>query len=178
MRLAAALALTLAAAALAAAPVQAQRGCVTRSEAESLTLVALPEIIAQTGRLCADRLPATSLVRRTSGPFLAKYQSEADRAWPAARAALIKVTDPSVTGLLGSDHARPLLTSLAVPLIVGRLRAEDCPVVDRLVTQLAPLPPRNTAAVVVTTLAYLKAEKARGRPVAVPDLPLCPGVLP
>ena len=47
-------------------------------------------------------------------------------------------------------------------------------VIDRLAMQLAPLPPRNMASVVVTALQYLKSEKARGRQVAVPDLPLCP----
>lgn len=61
-----------------------------------------------------------------------------------------------------------------MPFIVGRIGLEDCGVIDRLATQLAPLPPRNMASVIVTALQYLKSEKARGRQVAVPDLPLCP----
>jgi hypothetical protein len=38
-----------------------------------------------------------------------------------------------------------------------------------------PLPPRNTAGLVVTTLQFLKREKARGNNAvaALPDLPVC-----
>ena len=61
-----------------------------------------------------------------------------------------------------------------MPQIVGRIAPTDCGTLDRLATLLAPLPPRNAAGIVVTTLTWLKAEKAKGRNVAVPDLPLCP----
>ena len=150
------------------------RACVTAPEAEALTLVAMPQIIRETGRVCAGRLPATSLVRRADGPFLARYDDAADQAWPRARAAVGKLALGMADGLLGSDFARPLLVSLIAPYIVGRIDAEDCGVLDRLVTQLEPLPPRNVASVVVTSLAYLKKQRARGQRVDVPDLPLCP----
>lgn len=155
-----------------ATPVQAQV-CVTPAEAEGLALVAMPDIIRETGRVCAAALPANSLVRRDNSAFLAKYQAEADRAWPSVKATIAKVTDPTVSLLLDSDFARPMLSSLLVPQLVGRIAVSDCGTIDRLVTLLEPLPPRNTAGIVVTTLAYLKAEKAKGRNVAVPDLPLC-----
>ncbi|MET4896004.1 hypothetical protein RN629_02385 [Sphingomonadaceae bacterium jetA1] len=150
-----------------------QRACIAAPEAEAMTLVAMPDILRETGRVCAARLPANSLIRG-NGALIAKYESAAEMAWPAARAAIVKLSDPAIDTLLQSDYARPLLTSLLVPFIVGRIGLEDCGVIDRLVTQLAPLPPRNMASVVVTALQYLKSERARGRQVAVPDLPLCP----
>lgn len=152
----------------------AQTPCLTAEEAESIALVALPDIIRETGRVCTA-LPVTSLVRRTSGPFIAKYESAADAAWPAARAAIAKLSDPSVMMLLESDYARPLITSLFAPQVVGRVTASDCPTIDRLATLLEPLPARNTAGIVVATLQYLKAEKARGTTAVadVPDLPVC-----
>jgi len=150
-----------------------QRACITPPEAEAMTLVAMPDILRETGRVCGARLPANSLIRG-NGTLIAKYEASADQAWPTARAAIVKLSDPTVDTLLQSDYARPLLTSLLVPFIVGRIGLEDCGTIDRLVTQLAPLPPRNMAAVIVTALQYLKSEKARGRQVAVPDLPLCP----
>lgn len=162
------------AAATLAQSATAQRRCLTAPEAEALALVAMPDIIRETGLICANTLPAVSLVRRTSGPFLAKYERAADTAWPAARAAIVKLSVPEAILLLQSDFARPLLTSLIVPQLVGRVAVADCGTIDRLVTQLEPLPPRNTAAIVVTTLGYLRAEKAKGRAVKVPDLPLCP----
>ncbi len=160
--------------AIVATPVHAQRPCVTTAEAEAFALVAMPQIIRETGRVCAARLPAGSLVRRPSGPFLAKYDAAADAAWPRARAALGKLSLGMADMLLGSDFARPVIVSLIVPQLVGRIAVEDCGTIDRLVTQLEPLPPRNVAGVVVTSLSYLKAQRAKGQRVDVPDLPLCP----
>ena len=169
MRIAAA----LAALALVASPAAAQTPCITMPEAQAMTLVALPDIIRETGRVCAAQLPATSLIRGQSNALVAKYQVEADRAWPAARAAIVKLSDPAVDALLQSDYARPLLTTLLVPQIVGRIATRDCGTIDRLVTLLEPLPPRNTAGIVVETLRYLKADKARRGDTSGPDLPLC-----
>lgn len=164
----------LASIALLAAPADAQTRCITTPEAEAMTLVALPDIIQQTGIICATRLPATSLIRRTDSEFLAKYQAAAERAWPNAREAIVKLSDPMIDSLLQSDFARPLLTAALAPVLVGRINPADCGTIDRFVTQLAPLPPANTAGVIVTTLRYFKAEKAKGKAIAVPDLPLCP----
>ncbi len=155
-------------------PVRAQRACVTEAEAEAFALVAMPQIIRETGRVCAGRLPTGSLVRREAGPFLAKYDAAADGAWPGARAALGKLSLGIADMLLGSDFARPVIVSLIVPQLVGRIAPEDCGTIDQLVTQLEPLPPRNVASLVVTSLSYLKAQRAKGQRVDVPDLPLCP----
>lgn len=164
---------TLIAAAALLASTTAQAQCLTNADAEAMTLVAMPDILTETARVCAARLSAGSPLRQPDGALIARYRVEADRAWPAAKGAIVKLSDPSMDMLLQSDFARPMLTSLIAPLITGRIAAEDCGTVDRMVTLLAPLPARNTAALVVTTLQYLKAEKAKGRAVAVPDLPLC-----
>ena len=151
----------------------AQTPCLSTAEAEAITLVAFPDIIRETGRVCTT-LPAASLIRR-SGPFLAKFQAEADRAWPAAQAAIAKLSDPRVSMLLlQSDYARPLITSLIAPMVVGRVQPSDCGTIDRMVTLLEPLPPRNVAGIVVAAVQHIKAERARGAAIAgVPDLPVC-----
>jgi len=159
---------------LAASSAEAQTRCITTPEAEAMTLVALPDIIQQTGIICTTRLPSSSLIRRTDSEFLGRYRDAADRAWPNARAAIVKLSDPMIDSLLQSEFARPLLTAALAPLLVGRINPADCGTIDRFVTQLAPLPPQNTAGVIVTTLRYFKAEKAKGKTIAVPDLPLCP----
>ncbi|MFW2852215.1 hypothetical protein ACM61V_09835 [Sphingomonas sp. TX0543] len=151
----------------------AQTPCLSAADAEAIALVAMPDIIRETGRVCTA-LPAASLVRRPTSAFLARYESAADSAWPAARAAIVKLSDPAVDLLLQSDYARPLLTSIFAPQIVGHVQSADCPTIDRLVTLLEPLPARNTAGIIVATLQYLKTRKARGKQVAaVPDLPVC-----
>lgn len=164
-------------AALIATPVQAQGAstarCLNDAEAQSVVLVAMPAILRDAGRVCAA-LPPSSLLRRTSGPFIAKYDAEADRAWPAARTAIGKFIDPSAsTLLLGSDYARPLLTSIVAPQITGKIQPDDCAPLDRVMTQIEPLPARNAAILVVTVLQFMKAQRAKGAMRDVPDLPLC-----
>ena len=163
------------AAAIALATPAAAQPCLTSREAETIALVALPDLIRTAGEICGAQLPATSLMRRGSGPFLAKYQAAADRAWPDARLAIAKLSEPTVAVLLQSDYARPVLTALLVPLLVGRIAPADCPSIDRFATLVEPLPPRNTAGLVVTTLQFLKREKARGNGAVadLPDLPVC-----
>lgn len=163
----------VAAGTLVAQPVAGQTGCITAPEAEAMTMVAMPEILRQTGTVCTARLPATSLIRRSDSNLIDRYQREADRAWPNARSGIVKLSDPAIAPLLDSDFARGLLVSLLVPQIVGRIAVSDCAMIDRLVTLLDPLPPRNTAGIVVAALQYLKAEKAKGARIDVPDLPLC-----
>ncbi|MGI4733188.1 MAG: hypothetical protein ACRYFW_15795 [Janthinobacterium lividum] len=158
---------------LTATPALAAPSCLTAPEAESIVLVAMPEIIRETGTICIDRLPPDSLIRQGRGPFIDRFDAAAGRAWPDAKAAIVKLSDPMVQTLLQSEYARPLLVTLLVPQLVGRINTGDCAMIDRFVAELAPLPPRNAAGVVVTALQFLKSEKAHGKPVDVPDLPLC-----
>lgn len=161
------------AATLVATPAAAQRPCLSDAEAESLATLILPDVIRETGRLCQSRLPARSLLRRTDGPLLARYQAAADRAWPAAQQAIVKLSDPAVSLLLASEYARPVLSSLIAPQIVGRIAIADCPTIDRLVTLLEPLPPANTAGVIVTAIRAEQAKRGQRRS-GDPVLPLCP----
>lgn len=157
-----------------AGPMQPQpRPCLTAPEAEALATVALPDIIRQTGTTCAARLPADSLLRRAASSMLQRYDAEADRAWPAARGAIAKLSDPTAAALLGSEYARPLLSSIVTSLIVGRIATKDCGTIDRLVTLLEPLPPRNVAGLIVTTLQYLRTAKQPAGTNPIAGLPLC-----
>lgn len=146
--------------AVAAAPAQEQRPCLSTSEAEALATVALPDIIRQTGVTCAGQLPPASLLRQTASPMLQRYDMEADRAWPAARVAIVKLSGPAAETLLSSQFARPMLMTLVTPLIVGRIAVKDCGTIDRLITLLEPLPARNTAGVIVTALQIAQAAKS------------------
>ena len=165
---------TLALATLAQPAMAQAQTCLTEPEAESIALVVMPDVLRQTGVVCANRLAAASPLRQQNGALVDRYDREAERAWPAAKAAILKMSVPQADLLLGSDFARPIVATLVAPLVVGRIALADCPMIDRLVTLLAPLPPRNTAGVLVTLLQYLRAEKARGKNVDTPNLPLCP----
>lgn len=159
---------------LAAVAQPAPRACLTAPEAEALATAALPYVLRQTGVRCAGKLAADSPLRHDDSELLRRYDRAADAAWPAAKAAIVKLSDATAALLLQSDYARPLLGSLVAPMIASRLPVEDCATVDRLVTLLGPLPPRNVAG-----LAVIAADRARRiRPPAgasnpVASLPLC-----
>ena len=166
--------LALAAALSVAAGAQpAPRACLTTGEAEAVVAVALPDVLRQAGVRCAATLSADSPLRRP-GEWLRRYDTAADAAWPAARAAIVKLSDPIAATLLDSQYARPLLGTLVGPLIAARLPLEDCGTLDRLVMLVAPLPPRNVAGLVV--VAAQRARQVRPSPGTsnpVASLPLC-----
>ncbi|MBY8827885.1 hypothetical protein [Hephaestia mangrovi] len=157
---------------LSANAAQAQTPCVTTPEATSIALVAMPEVIRQVGQICAARVPAGSLLRQTDGTFIARYQAEAERAWPAARTALGRVAGPDIAPLLQSDFTRPMLVSLLAPALVDAVKPQDCSEIDRIVTLAQPLPPQNAAGLIVATLKLTRDKQAEfGN--ATLDIPIC-----
>lgn len=153
----AAMAVALAAHSIAAS---AAPPCATPTEATAITAVAMPEIIRQVGQICASRLSASALLRQPDGPFLAKYQVEADRAWPAARTALARIGGPDVAPLLQSDFTRPVLASLLAPALIGTVDPGDCARVEHIAEQVQPLPAHNTAELIVSTLQLVREKQA------------------
>ena len=168
-------ALTLAAALTASSTASAQdlaTPCVTADEAQGLLLAVAPDLFQAVATTCAARLPAGALLRQQRGAFIDKYRAAADGAWDQGKAALGKLVGGQAAGLMDSDYARPLLSGLVTALVVKQIKPDRCVAIDRLLTLMAPLPPRNTAGVVVTLVQLDNADRlARGRK---PDLPLCP----
>ena len=157
-----------------AAPPQPARPCLTTPDAEALAAVALPEVMRQTGTRCAAKLPAASPLRQANGELLRRYDRAADVAWPAARAAIVKLSDPAMNLLLESQYARPLLASVAAPMVVARIATSDCATIDRMATLLAPLPPANVAGLIVAGLDRTRrTAPAAGASNPVASLPLC-----
>jgi hypothetical protein len=150
------------------AQAQSAQSCVTPTEAEALVLFVAPELIRQAGTRCATALPPTALIRRTSGPFIARYEAETDTAWPQAKAALSRLTAPQAIQLLDSSFAAPLVASLIAPMVVGNIDAADCPRIERAATLVQSLPPRNVAGLIVL-FAQIDADSPRPQM----RLPLC-----
>ncbi len=150
------------------AQAQTTAACVTPAEAEALVLFVAPELIRQAGTRCASALPATALIRRTSGPFLARYEAETEGAWDQAKAALSRLTAPQAIQLLDSTFAAPIVSSLIAPMVVGNIDPADCPRIERAATLVQSLPPRNVAGLVVL-FAQIDADSPRPQM----RLPLC-----
>ena len=146
--------------------------CLTRDEASSVVLVVLPEAFKAFGTACAQALPPTALLRQTSGPFIEKYQAEADTAWPMAKAGIAKMAGGDKTSpFLDSDLMRPMLSAMLAPAITKKLKTRDCPAIDHILTQFTPLPPRNLTEVIVSILELVQADDVKAGKKT--DIPIC-----
>ncbi|WP_033922847.1 hypothetical protein [Sphingomonas sp. 37zxx] len=163
MRIASLLTIIVAIAVPGIAIAQTARPCVPQREAEALFLYMAPEVIRQTGRTCSANLPANALLRRQSGPFLAKFQSESANAWPLARAALARIAGADIQQILDSQFAQPAVAPMMAPLLIQQIRAEDCASIERVVSLLEPLPARNAASLVTTILQLAGDNDAEAR---------------
>ncbi|MBX3593920.1 hypothetical protein [Sphingomonas sp.] len=157
-----------AAPALLSAPAAAQPACITGPEAESLFQVMLPDTIREMGRVCAG-LPPQSFLRRPDPGFLARIDAGVAPALPGARAGIRKLLGPGGEAIAESQFAVGAVRAIFAPAIAQRIRPADCPGIDRAVANLAPLPPRNLAAVFVALAQIAQTDEKRG-----PRLPLCP----
>ncbi len=146
--------------------------CVSGPEAEALVITAVPALITTLRVICTPKLPANSLLLQPNSQFLAKYQAESDSAWPLAKQGLAKVGGADLQPLLDSQLARPALAGMVGPLFAAQFKPQDCAPTDRLVTMLAPLPPRNAAAALVAFL-QMAQERRKKDPAKQDLLPIC-----
>jgi hypothetical protein len=147
-----------------AAQAQAASNCLTTEEAGGLVTYALPATIKGLSSQCAKTLPATAAIVQGGPVLAARYQIEADRAWPMARTAFDKMSGSELTKVIGDDGARAMIDGILGTAITQKLKPEDCGTVDRLVNALQPLPARNMADLVIVLMEVGSKNEAKGGP--------------
>lgn len=155
-------------AASSAASAQSARPCLTGNEAEALFQVMLPDVIREMGRVCAA-LPANAFLRQPSAGFMARIDAGVAPAMPSAQAGIRKLLGPDAGFIADSQFAIPAVRAIIGPAIAQAVKPADCGGLDKIVTNLAPLPPRNLAAVFAGLLQLSQNDEKRA-----PRLPICP----
>jgi hypothetical protein len=122
--------------------------CLSTEEAEGLVTYALPTAVRAISKHCAKTLPATAALVQSGVVTAARYQVDADKAWPVASAAFDKVSGLPVAKLMGEKALKPLIEETISTGITQNLQAKDCGSADRLINILQPLPTRNMAMLV------------------------------
>ena len=151
----------IAAAALCASvSAQAANPCLPQAEAEALVLSLAPGLVGTTAAVCAASLPAGAYLRRSVAPLTAKFAAEGEAAWPLAKRGLDKLAGPDAAAMLESELARPMVTAMVAPMLTREIRTSDCPDIDRVLGLIAPLPAKNTAALLVTIVDLAGRNKA------------------
>jgi hypothetical protein len=122
--------------------------CLTENEAQSVVLVALPDILDAVGKTCATALPPQATLRAGLPALVARYRGDGDAAWRSAKPVITKLGGDQLKGV-DPDMLRPMIGTLLGPLVAKDIKPGDCPRIDKITTLLAPLPIANTAALVV-----------------------------
>lgn len=146
-----------------AALAQQGRGtCLTSQEAEGLVTYALPATVRAMSRHCAKSLPATAALVQAGTITAARYQVDADTAWPLASKAFDKVSGLPVATLMGEKALKPLIEETISGGVTQNLKPKDCVSADRLINLLAPLPTRNMAGLLIA-LVEISGPAARAK---------------
>jgi len=125
--------------------------CFSDTEATSLIVAILPDLVDGLARKCGPSLPENATLRGGLMPLMARYRGESDAAWPRASGALAKLGGKDLAGV-SPDLMRPLLGSILTAKIAEDMKPQDCVPTDRLIKALSPLPASNVATMFVSIL--------------------------
>ena len=130
----------------------AAKSCLSGEEAEGLVTYALPAAVRAISVHCAKTLPATAPLVQSGVVTAARYQIDADKAWPVASAAFDKLSGLPIAKTMGETALKPLIERTISGGVVQNLQAKDCKVADRFINILQPLPTRNMAMLITAML--------------------------
>lgn len=146
--------------------------CITAGEMNGLVTYFLPQVIDKVVDTCGAHLPDSSYLRTSFGARADELRTEADAAWPQARAAFIKIgggknaKDAATMADLPDEALRPLVEVGLAQALGLDLKSSGCADVNDIGEALAPL---NNAQM-VHLIAVALAAAARGDK----DMASCP----
>jgi len=130
----------------------AEPTCLTAPEFTALATYSLPSVITGTVQRCSPMLPSDAFLPTQGAGLAMRYAGAKDAAWPAAKAAFLKLTGANLgSGLMkgmSETSMQEIVDTAIAAKVTDALPAERCGTVNRLVQLLAPLPPESTAGVI------------------------------
>lgn len=136
------------------AQAQAQTACVSRAEANALFMNTIPDLIEGMRNKCAASLPSSAFLPSQGQALVARYRAIPPADWGLARSAFVKMMgskDKSGAKMMAAmpDEALKGLLGTAFTIVISeRMTEKDCPMADRFIGALSPLPPSNIATIV------------------------------
>lgn len=143
--------------------------CLSEAEGTAVFAAMLPDLIDGLRDKCAAHLPPDAYIVKNGDAMIARYKLVADQRWPIAKQAFGRIAgDAEMADKLPDEYFRPMLGSMIGGELVKDVKAEDCGGANRLIENLAPLPPENVAALIGAILVL--ADKDKG---GKDSLPMC-----
>ncbi|MCB2047149.1 MAG: hypothetical protein KDE32_02850 [Novosphingobium sp.] len=159
----------LAAAAFACQPTLASAqdtACLTSKQAGSLASYALPSVISGATKRCSTSLSDKSYLKSSGSALAKRYSVRKDENWPAAKSAFLAMSKgkdgaDKVFSQLPDDSLKEMVDVVIEGLVTQEIPVEECSKIDNFVRVLSPLPPENTAELVVLLVGLAPAAKAK-----------------
>jgi hypothetical protein len=146
--------------------------CLEAAEAQAMLQFMLPETIDALSDQCRPVLPADATLTRSGHALAERYRPAADGAWPMAKVAFGKMSDPAMLKLLDDATIQKVFKAGMTAQIPKTLPTKDCGTVDRFITALEPLPAKNMAMLLGSLIELGTKTEASGRRAS--PLNLCP----
>ena len=154
---------------LPTAATSAPGACMTDQEVIALIAYMAPPVVRTATKTCGPVLGASSYLATGGTALAAQYQTHADRHWPQAKTAMLKLIgedksdSAKLLASISDDALRELINAGFVQAVTGDIKVKDCPKIDRLVRSLAPLPAEPVIQLVAGLMSLGKE----------PTFPLC-----
>ena len=143
--------------------------CLTEAEGTAVFASMLPDLIDGLRDKCAAHLPTDSFLAQNADTLVARYKVVADSRWPTAKLAFARIAGgKDIADKLPDEFFRPMLGTMIGNELVKDLNPKDCGGADRIVQNLAPLPPENVAGLIGAILILADDEKDKDS-----SLPMC-----
>lgn len=123
----------------------AAKPCITPAEAQALVAFLLPDALSSISDQCRPALPADAVLTRSGKLLAQRYRPDSDAAWPLAKQAFGRMSDAAIVKLLDDATLKKLVAAGIGAELAKKFKTNDCGTVDRFVTALEPLPPKNMA---------------------------------
>lgn len=134
------------------AQAQDNRKCLQPGQAEALITYVLPKAIEAAQSKCSSVLPAESSLMESDSDRLSEYQTASDAAWPKAKEAVSAISGDKLPADIDDALLKPLTDSIFTGMISDEIKPKDCPTIDKIYSDLAPLPSSNIASLTVTII--------------------------
>ena len=142
----------------------APNACMTEPEVIALVGYMAPAVLRTATKTCGSTLGPNTYLATSGGALIATYQANAERTWPAARTAMLKLAgedQKDAAELLAnlSDNAlRELMNQGLVQAVAKDIKVKDCAKIDRVVRSLAPVAPETVTQLVAGLMTLVKEE--------------------
>lgn len=131
----------------------AAKPCIKQADLSDAVVYSMPSLIGALQAKCGPSLSADGFMKTQGAKLTGNYTAQQNTSWPGARRFLMQFTASNtktkddgmadIIASLPSDAVRPFVDALIQQEVSKKIPVKECKNIERGVSLLAPLPPRN-----------------------------------